>query len=98
MVNNVRKNYEGFTSTEIKRADAAYKALGHIGNPTVDDFEKMVCANQSQTFPITSKDITNAKVIFGTHSTVLRRYIVRRTSKQVDSDHVSIPRVFQLLH
>ena len=50
MVNNVRKNYEGFTSTEIKRADAAYKALGHIGNPTVEDFDKWYVLTRSKTF------------------------------------------------
>ena len=42
MVNTVRKNCEEFTSAEIKRSDTAYKALGRLRNPKVEDFEKMV--------------------------------------------------------
>ena len=38
MINTVSKNYEWFTSAEIKRVDAAYKELGRLGNPTVDGF------------------------------------------------------------
>ena len=98
MFNAVVKNYEGFTSAEIKRSDAAYKALGLIGNPTVDDFEKMVRANQIQNCPITSKDINNEKFIFGPHLAVVRRNTVICTPKQVDSDLVAIPREFQILH
>ena len=45
MVNIVRNNYEGFTSAEINMSDAAYKALGFLGNPTVEDFDKMVHSN-----------------------------------------------------
>ena len=45
MVNNVRNNYEGFTSDKIKRDDAAYKALGRLRNPTSDNFEKMERSN-----------------------------------------------------
>ena len=90
--NNVRKNYEGFTSAEIKRADATYKALGRLGNPMVGNFEKMVCANQIQYYPITSKDINNSKVVFGPHPTRLRGQAVRRTLKRMNSDRVEIQR------
>ena len=38
MVNTVGKNYKGFTSAEIKRSDAAYKASGRLGDPTMRDF------------------------------------------------------------
>ena len=98
MVNTARDNYKGFTSAENKGADAAYTTLVRLGNPTVDDFEKMVCANQIQNFPITSKDITNAKVVFSTHLAGVRGKAERRTPKLVDSDSVEIPRDFQLFH
>ena len=87
-----------FTSAEIKRADAAYKALRRLCNSTVDDFDKMVRVNQIQNFPITPKDITNAKVIFIPHLVWLRGKKVRCTPKRVDSYRVVIPRSFQLLN
>ena len=88
MVTTARKNYIYFKSAEIKRADAACKELGLLGNPMVDDFEKMVRANQIQNSPISSKDITNAKFIFGTHLAGVRGKKLRHTSKWVDSDCV----------
>ena len=98
MVNNVRNNYEGFTSDKIKRDDAAYKALGRLRNPTSDNFEKMERSNQIQNFPINSKEITNTKVIFGPHLAGVRREALRCTPKRVDSDRVKIPRNFKLWH
>ena len=98
MINTTRKHYEGFTRSGIKRADAEYKALGCLGNPTVDDFEKIGRSNQIQNCPITSKDTTNAKVIFGNHLSGIRVMTVRCTPKRVDSYHVVIQREFQLFH
>ena len=98
MVTIVGKKYEGFTCAEIKRTDALYKTLERLGNPTVGDFEKMVHANQIQNCIITFEDITNTKVIFGPHLSGVRRKTVRLTHKQVDSDRVTIPREFQILH
>ena len=56
----------------------------------------MVRANQIQNYPITSKDITNTKVIFGTHLSGLMGNTVIRTPKRVYSGCVEIPRQFQL--
>ena len=92
------KKYKVLTSSEIKSADAAYKALGYLGKPTVGDFDKLVRANQIKNCPITSKDITNAKVIFFLHLAGIRGKKVIHTTKQVDSDYVAIIREFQLLH
>ena len=98
MVNTVINNYEGSKSAEINRADEVYKTLEHFGNPTVDDFDKMVCDNQIQKCPIISKGITSAKVIFGPYLVEVRGKTVRRKPKRVDSDSVQISRGFQLLH
>ena len=98
MVNTVRKNYEVFTSAEIKRADSAYKTLGRLGNPAVDNFENMVCANKIQNCPIAFKYVTNTKVIFCTHLVGASGKTVINTSKQMDSDRVAIPRYFKLLN
>ena len=98
MVNTVEKKYKVLTSYKIKRDYAAYKALGYLGNPTVGDFDKLVHANQIKNCPITSKDITNAKVIFFLHLAGIRGKKVIHTTKQVDSDYVAIIREFQLLH
>ena len=81
MVNTVINNYEGSKSAEINRADEVYKTLEHFGNPTVDDFDKMVCDNQIQKCPIISKGITSAKVIFGPYLVEVRGKTVRRNQK-----------------
>ena len=57
---------------------------------------KRVRANQTKNCPITSKEITNAKVVFVTHLAGVRGKTVIRTPKHVDSDSVEIPREFQL--
>ena len=64
----------------------------------MDYFDKTVCANQIKNCSITSKDINNAEVIFGTHIAGVRGKIVICTPKRVDSDCVEIPREFQLLY
>ena len=64
----------------------------------MDYFDKIVCANQIKNCSITSKDINNAKVIFGTHIAGVRGKIVRCTPKWVDSNCVEILRESQLLH
>ena len=79
-------------------ADEDHKALGYLGNPTGDNFENIVLANQIQSYSINSKDITNAKIIFGTHLEGVRGKAVRRTPKRLNSDCVAIPRDFQLFH
>ena len=74
------------------------KALGRLGNSTVGNFEKMVCANQIQNCPITSKYTTNAKVIVGPQLAGGRGKTLKNTLKRVYSDCLEIPRDFQLLH
>ena len=74
------------------------KALGRLSNSTVGNYEKMVCANQIQNCPITSKDMTNEKVIVGLKLAWERGKTVKNTPKRVDSDCLEIPRDFQLLH
>ena len=64
----------------------------------MENFDKMVRSNQIQNCLITSKDITNEIFIFGTHLSGVRGDKVRRTLKRVDSDRVTIPIEFQLLH
>ena len=98
MVKTVRNNYKGFTSDEIKRDDAACKELERLDNPTMENFEKMVRANQIQKCPNTYKYITNAKVIFGPPLEGIRVNTEICTHKRVDSDRVAIPREFQLFH
>ena len=98
MVNTMGKKYQGFTSYEINRYNAVYKSLGRLGDPTVGDFEKNVRTNQIQNCPITSKDMTNEKVIVGLKLAWERGKTVKNTPKRVDSDCLEIPRDFQFLH
>ena len=58
----------------------------------------MVLSNQIQNCTITSKGMTNTKVICGPQIVGVSGKTVRCTPKRVDSDCVAIPREFQLLH
>ena len=55
MVNTLRNKYEGFISAEIKMDNAVYKALGHLGNPTVGYFIKWYIPTISKTVQLLLK-------------------------------------------
>ena len=55
IVKTVKKNYKGLTSAETKKADAAYKELGSLGNRTVEDFEKWYVPTISETVQLLLK-------------------------------------------
>ncbi len=62
MVNTVRKNFEGFTKHEIKKAQEARRLQGMIGIPTDREFVGMVREKLIANCPINVKDIQNATI------------------------------------
>ncbi len=82
----VRKNYNGFTPKQIKRAHEAHRLMLMTGIPSECAFLSMVRLNQLKDCPITHDDIKIAHTIFGPDLTNIRGKTVRRSPKCVETD------------
>eukprot|EP00804_Cyclotella_cryptica_P004758 CCRYP_016241-RA/>CCRYP_016241-RA protein AED:0.30 eAED:0.32 QI:0/0/0/1/0/0/4/0/361 len=69
LIQTVRQNFEGYTREEVERAIMARKMQSRSGHPSEATFKREVSrASTSSLFdqsPITSKDVANARQIFG---------------------------------
>ena len=65
LLNTVEQNREGFTDREFQGANSARRALHLLGHPSERDLGDMIRTNMIVNFPVTFKDDTNAKKIFG---------------------------------
>jgi hypothetical protein len=61
----VHGNYKGYTKWEVTQAKETRRAQAMMGNPSKKDYKGMVSNNLIQNCPITSKDMSNARAIFG---------------------------------
>ena len=95
LVQTVRKNYEGFTRAEVARAIRARKAQAAAGHPSEATMKAEVSHKSPHSLynecPVTAKDITNAKAIFGPSLPCLKGKQVRTKPDRVDASYVSIP-------
>ena len=64
-VQTMRKNFEGFTKRELKKAILARHKQQQVGIPSEKEFARMVSGNHVKNAPITVQDISNARAIFG---------------------------------
>ena len=64
-IQTVRGNYEGYTKREVTQAKEARIAQAMMGNPREKDYKEMVSNNLIPNCPITSKDVSNVRTIFG---------------------------------
>jgi hypothetical protein len=64
-IQTVRGNYEGYTKREVTQAKEARRAQAMMGNPSEKDYKGMVSNNLIANCPITSRDVSNARTIFG---------------------------------
>ena len=94
-VKTIRKNYEGWTLKEVENAIRARKAQARAGHPSEAIFKNEVNHKSEsslyRTCPITAKDITNAKKIFGPSEPCIKGKQVRTKPERVEADYVSIP-------
>ena len=79
-------------------ATLARKVQAMIGHPTDPKFKDMVSNKVISNCPIKVIGITNAARIFGPNRAGLRGKTVRRKPDRVDTDVISIPRDFYVLH
>ena len=76
-IQTVRGNYEGYTKREVTRAKEARRAQAMMGNPSEKDYKGMVSNNLIANCPISSKDVYNARTIFGPDQASIRGTTVR---------------------
>ena len=63
-----------------------------MGNPSEKDYKGMVSNNLIANCPISSKDVSNARTIFGPDLASIRGKTVRRAPEPVVNDYVAVPR------
>ncbi len=95
LVQCIRKNYEGYTKEEVKRAIDARKAQARTGHPSEAKFKKEVSRTSNSSLfrdcSFTPKDISNARAIFGPSLPCTQGKWVRRTPERVEPVYVTIP-------
>ena len=91
----LRRRYEGFTRREVEEAIKARLAQAAAGFPSDATMKSEVSRKSPsslyQKCPTTTKDITNAKKIFGPSVPCLKGKQVRRKPDRVNPSYVSIP-------
>ena len=91
-IQTVRGNYEGYTKREVTQAKEAYRAQAMMGNPSEKVYKGMASNNLIANCPITSKDVSNARTIFGPDLASIREKTVRRAPEPVVTEYVAVPR------
>jgi hypothetical protein len=90
-IQTVHGNYEGYTKREVPQAKEARRAQAMMGNPSKKDYKGMVSNNLIPNCPITSKDVSNARTIFGPDLASIQGKTVQRASESVVTDYVAMP-------
>ena len=85
-------NCEGYTKREVMQAKEARRAQAMMGNPSKKDYKGMASNNLIANCPITSKDVSNARTIFGPDLASIRGKTVRRAPEPVVTEYVAVPR------
>ena len=92
MIETVRKNYEGFTKEQVRRATGARDALAMMAHPRAERVNQVVSSTSAvRNWPFTSKDLTNGDLIFGPDRGAMRGKTVRQRPGRVRPQLVSIP-------
>ena len=95
LVQTVRQNFEGFTSTEVEKAIAARRAQassGHLSEQVMKrEVSRTDCHSLFRDCPVSSKDITNANNIFGPSLPIIKGKQVRKKPSRVEPQYISIP-------
>eukprot|EP00804_Cyclotella_cryptica_P006222 CCRYP_015296-RA/>CCRYP_015296-RA protein AED:0.33 eAED:0.35 QI:23/0/0/1/0/0/3/0/304 len=95
LIQTVRQNFEGYTREEVERAIMARKMQSRSGHPSEATFKREVsCASASSLFdqsPITSKDVANARQIFGPSEACIKGKWVRGRPEVVRPTYVLVP-------
>ena len=90
-VQTVKKNQEGFTDRQVKRANAARSGYHMAGAPDIKAFKIAVRSGLFKNCPLVEEDITMAEKIYGPSVSAMKGKTRRPTPKGVHSDWIEIP-------
>ncbi len=93
-MNTVCGNFEGYTRHNIEKAYKARRLQGMIGNPTEQEFARMVHEKLIANCPVTVRDVHNANQIFGPDLANFRGKTTRTKPENVRVDYVKTPQDF----
>ena len=97
-LDTVSKNKEGFSKTQIKSV-VKYQELQHtLGYPTAKEVMCIIRSNQIQDCQIETKDVDNAKNIWGKDVPYLEGKMTRKKPIQVSEDLIRFPKEFLKLN
>ena len=88
----VKKNMEGYSRKEVKRAIMARVTQSKVANPPDSKFKLMVNSPTLKNCPVTVQDITNSGAIFGPDLPGLQGRSTRQKPKKVVPEYMGIPR------
>ncbi len=98
LVNTVQGNFEGFTKHNFRIALEARRLQGMIGNPTKQEFSRLVCEKFIANCPVSVRNVQNANYFFCPDLEILRGKIMRTKPEHVRVDYVKIPPDLMELH
>ena len=91
IIQTVRKNMEGYSRKEVKRAIMARVAQSKVAHLPDSKFKLMVNSPSLKNCPVTDHDITNSRAIFGPDLPGLQGRSTRQKPKRVVSEYMGIP-------
>ena len=72
MLKTVRKNYEGYTKRQVKKAILACEAQVMVAHPLDEKFKQKVSHENLRNYNVKVEDITNAQTFFGPNGSRLK--------------------------
>lgn len=90
-VETVRKNMEGLTVEQFKRATAARDAMAMMAHPPEEKMKRLVSKTNVANVPFTPADFANGRAIFGPDRAALRGKKTRERPSRVRPELIRIP-------
>jgi hypothetical protein len=91
LINTVKENRVGYTQRQFEQAKRAQELYHIVGTPRIESFKALIKMNGIKNCPVTTKDVNNAKKIFGANMLSLRGKSTRRKSTTVREEAFEIP-------
>ena len=86
---------EGMTRSDVMRAGTARRLQQTMGFPSDADFDGMVRGHMLRDCSVQTRDISNAKAIFGPSVDAVRGKTTRRNPQPARSHYVEVPRIIR---
>ena len=64
-IQTVRRNMEGFSHKEVKQAELARIVQSRVAHPPDSKFKQTVSSPSFKNCPVTAKEVTNSRAIYG---------------------------------